>query len=221
LRLSIAQASLESNVGVRDGSQFMKRHRSLVPLSHDHHQALVQARRLKRGKESSDPSTVARTFLGFFAEETVRHFREEEELVFPAVLDCPSAHEPLIQALLQHERLHALTKLLREGLDTGRPITPIMQKLGDLLVAHVRHEERCLFPLIEEFVDDSTLAAIELAPSGSDPVGEPPRAQRDVSRETAPTGSTTTLYWGNGGGPHCDAAFLRDRCWDAKDPQRW
>jgi iron-sulfur cluster repair protein YtfE (RIC family) len=198
----------------------MKRHRSLLPLSHDHHRALVQVRRLKGVREGSDAGTVARAFLGFFAEETVRHFREEEELVFPAVLDCPSAREPLVQALLQHERLHALTKLLREALDTGRPITPIMQELGDLLVAHVRHEERCLFPLIEEFVDDSTLAAIELAPCGSDPVGEPPRAQRDVSRETAPTSSTTTLYWGNGGGPNCDAAFLRDRCWDEKDPQR-
>jgi iron-sulfur cluster repair protein YtfE (RIC family) len=220
LRLSIAQASLESNVGVRDGSQFMKRHRSLVPLSHDHHQALVQARRLKRGKESTDPSTVARTFVGFFAEETVRHFREEEELLFPAVLDCPSAREPLVQALLQHERLHALTKLLRETLDSGRPITPIMQELGDLLVAHVRHEERCLFPLIEEFVDDSTLAAIELAPWGSDPVVEPPRAERDVSRETTSKDPPVTLFWGSGGGSHCDAGFLGDRRWDAKDRQR-
>jgi iron-sulfur cluster repair protein YtfE (RIC family) len=199
----------------------MKRHRSLAPLSHDHHRALVQARRLKRVRESSDPGRVARAFLRFFAEETVRHFREEEELVFPAVLDCPAAREPLVQSLLQHERLYELAKLLREALDTGRPITPIMQELGDLLVAHVRHEERCLFPLIEEFVYDSTLAAIDLAPWGSDPEGEPQRARRDVSQETAPTGSTTTLYWGNGGGPHCDAAFLGDRCWDAKDPQRW
>jgi iron-sulfur cluster repair protein YtfE (RIC family) len=198
----------------------MKRHRNLVPLSHDHHQALGQARRLQRVGEDSDAGTVARAFLRFFAKETVRHFREEEALVFPAVLDCPAAREPLVQALLEHERLYALTKLLREALDSGRPITPIMRELGELLVAHVRHEERCLFPLIEEFVDDSTLAAIDLAPCGSDPVGEPPRAQRDVSRQTAPTGSTTTLYWGNGGGPHCDAAFLGDRRWDAKDPQR-
>jgi iron-sulfur cluster repair protein YtfE (RIC family) len=195
----------------------MKRHRSLVPLSHDHHQALVQAGRLKRGKESSDRSTVARTFLGFFAEETVRHFREEEELLFPAVLDCSAAREPLIQALLQHERLHGLASLLREALESGGPITSIMQELGDVLVAHVRHEEQCLFPLIEGFLDDSTLAAIALALRGSDPVGDSPD---DVSPETALTDSTATLYWGNGGGSHCDAAFLGDRCWDARDRQR-
>ena len=195
----------------------MKRHRSLVPLSHDHHDALVQARRLQGAGERSDPGTVARAFLRFFAKETVRHLREEEELVFPAVLDCPAAREPLVQALLEHERLFALTKLLREALDSGRPVTPIVQELGELLVAHVRHEERCLFPLIEGFLDDSTLAAIALALRGSDPVGDSPD---DVSPETALTDSTATLYWGNGGGSHCDAAFLGDRCWGATDRQR-
>jgi iron-sulfur cluster repair protein YtfE (RIC family) len=195
----------------------MKRHCSLVPLSHDHHQALVQARRLTCAGEGSDPGTVARAFLRFFAEETVRHFHEEEELVFPAVLDCPAAREPLVQALLQHERLHALTKLLREALDSGRAISPIMQELGELLVAHVRHEERCLFPLIEGFLDDSTLATIALALRGSDSVGDSPC---DVSRVTAPTGSTATLHWGSGGGSRCDAAFLGDRRWDARDRER-
>jgi len=195
----------------------MKRHRSLVPLSHDHHDALVQARRLQGAGERSDPGTVARAFLRFFAKETVRHLREEEELVFPAVLDCPAAREALVQALLEHERLFALTKLLREALDSGRPVTPIVQELGELLVAHVRHEERCLFPLIEGFLDDSTLAAIALALRRSDPVGDSPR---DVPRQTALTDSTATLYWGNGGGSHCDAAFLGDRCWGATDRQR-
>ena len=197
----------------------MKRHRSLVPLSHYHHDALVQARRLQGAGERSDPGTVARAFLRFFAKETVRHLREEEELVFPAVLDCPAAREALVQALLEHERLFALTKLLREALDSGRPVTPIVQELGELLVAHVRHEERCLFPLIEGFLDDSTLAAIALAPRGSDSVADSPRAPSEVSWEATPTDSNATLFWGSGGGSHCDAAFLGDRRWDAKDRQ--
>ena len=86
-----------------------------------------------------------------------------------------------------------------------------------MLVAHVRHEERCLFPLIEGILDDSTLAAIALALRRSDPVGDSPR---DVPRQTALTDSTATLYRGNGGGSHCDAAFLGDRCWGATDRQR-
>jgi iron-sulfur cluster repair protein YtfE (RIC family) len=197
----------------------MKRHRSLAPLSHDHHDALVQARRLRAAGEDSDPSTVAWAFLRFFAKETVRHFREEEELVFPAVLDFPEVREPLVQALLEHVRLHALTKALRHALDFGRPITPIMHELGELLVAHVRHEERCLFPLIERLLDDSTLAAIELV-ARENAVADPSSATRDMSRELTPSDPNATLFWGSGGGSHCDAPFLGDRRWNAEDRHR-
>jgi iron-sulfur cluster repair protein YtfE (RIC family) len=162
----------------------MKRHSSLVPLSHDHHDALVQARRLRGAGEGSDPSTVAWAFLRFFAKEMVRHFREEEELVFPTDLDFPAVREPLVQALLEHVRFHALTKALRHALDSERPITSIMHELGELLVAHVGHEERCLFPLIERHLDDSTLAAIELVARERDAVADPPRATTsDISPE--------------------------------------
>jgi iron-sulfur cluster repair protein YtfE (RIC family) len=94
-----------------------------------------------------------------------------------------------------------------------------MHELGELLVAHVRHEERCLFPLIERLLDDSTLAAIEPLPRASDAVADPLRATNDVSQELAPVDSTATLFWGSGGGSHCDAAFLSDRRWHAKDCQ--
>jgi hemerythrin-like domain-containing protein len=197
----------------------MKRHSSLVPLSHDHHDALVQARRLRRAGEGSDQNTVAWAFLRFFAKESVRHFREEEELVFPAVLDFPAVREPLVQALLEHVRLHALAKALRHALDSDRPITPIMHELGELLAAHVRHEERCLFPLIERHVDDSTLAAIDLVAREGDAVTDPPRATSAMSRKLTPTDPGTTLFWGSGGGSHCDAAFLGERRWHAKELQ--
>ena len=47
-----------------------------------------------------------------------------------------------------------------------------MRELGDLLVAHVRLEERQLFPLIEETVSDEALAEAAFAPR--DPSAEPP-----------------------------------------------
>jgi hypothetical protein len=55
----------------------VKRHSALVALSHEHH-GLVQASRLRRAAEAGDPLTAARAFLGFFEQETVAHFREEE-----------------------------------------------------------------------------------------------------------------------------------------------
>jgi iron-sulfur cluster repair protein YtfE (RIC family) len=197
----------------------MKRHRSLAPLSHDHHHALVQASRLQAADEASDSNTVARAFLRYFAEEAVRHFREEEEVVFPAVLDFPVAREPVIQALLEHVRLHALSKALRHALDSGNQVTPIMHELGELLVAHLRHEERCLFPLIEGLLDDSSLAAIGPVAREGEVGADLHHASSEMPRELRPTEPTVTLFWGSGGGSHCDAAFLGDRRWRAKDPR--
>ena len=68
-----------------------------MPLSHDHHHALVEARRLRCAAEGPGSSTAASAFLRFFASETVGHFRAEEELLFPTVVDFPEAHEPIIQ----------------------------------------------------------------------------------------------------------------------------
>jgi hypothetical protein len=56
----------------------MKRHPALVPLSHDHHHALVEARRLRRAADSPESAAAAAAFLRFFAYETVRHFCEAE-----------------------------------------------------------------------------------------------------------------------------------------------
>ena len=65
----------------------MKRHPSLRQLSDDHHQGLVNARRLRRaasGKGSSSAGT-ARDFLGFWQRDTSRHFRKEEEILLPVL----------------------------------------------------------------------------------------------------------------------------------------
>src|SRR5215211_5479133 len=68
----------------------MKRHESLVPLSHDHHQALLVALRLKKGGPSSprdswptDPALQRKALNEFAERELLPHFLLEEELLFP------------------------------------------------------------------------------------------------------------------------------------------
>lgn len=139
----------------------MKRHRALVPLSHDHHRALVEARRLRRAAGGSDPEAAA-AFLRFFARESREHFREEEEALFPLVVGFPEAREPLARALLEHQRVRALAALLQRRLDGGGDVAESMRELGELLESHVRYEERLLFPLIERLLDDATLAGLDL-----------------------------------------------------------
>lgn len=134
----------------------MRRHPALVPLSHDHHHALVEARRLRQAADGHHSFAAVDAFLRFFADESVRHFREEEELLFPLVAEAEEARELVVEALLQHQRLHALAARLRRAIGD----TSVARELGELLEAHVRLEERELFPLIERLVGQG-LALLE------------------------------------------------------------
>ncbi|MGE5691313.1 MAG: hemerythrin domain-containing protein [Pseudomonadota bacterium] len=141
----------------------MTRHPALVPLSHDHHHALVEARRLRRAADDpeADPGPAAAAFAEFFATATVPHFREEEETLFPLVVDSEEARPVLVEVLLDHLRLHALAARLERASD----VRAAMRELGELLDAHVRREERELFPLIER------VAAAELEGGAPPPTG--------------------------------------------------
>ena len=146
----------------------MKRHPALVPLSHDHHHALVEARRLRRSADSDGRArrAASESFLRFFSRESVRHFRQEEEELFPLLVDRgEEAGELVTRALLQHQRLHALVARLDRELAGGEPDAELVRELGELLDAHVRLEERQLFPLIEQTVPGAELEALGLAPS--------------------------------------------------------
>jgi quercetin dioxygenase-like cupin family protein/hemerythrin-like domain-containing protein len=131
----------------------VKRHSSLVPLSHDHHRTLLHARQLRRAAEGG--IAVRRegvaSFLRFFASEAVRHFRQEEERLFPLLVDTPDRVEELVvRALLEHQRLHAIVARLGGGLSTGGADAELMREIADFLESHTRFEERRLFPLAEE-----------------------------------------------------------------------
>jgi hypothetical protein len=50
-----------------------KRHQALIPLTHDHHHALVQARALIAAPDA-DPDTrtrVAKSFISFYGKDTL------------------------------------------------------------------------------------------------------------------------------------------------------
>jgi mannose-6-phosphate isomerase-like protein (cupin superfamily) len=147
----------------------VKRHPALVALSHDHHHALVHARRLREG----DPAG----FAEFFARDLVRHFRQEEEVVFPLLAEVGEHPPELARALVEHARVRALAR--RPG-----------PELGELLEAHVRLEERVLFETIQRAVPDERLT--ELLPSGR---GGPEwgTATDDLN--------ATILQWPPGAGP--------------------
>jgi quercetin dioxygenase-like cupin family protein/hemerythrin-like domain-containing protein len=164
----------------------MKRNRALVALSHDHHHALVAARRLREAAAAdADPVEAAAQFSRFFRNESTPHFRDEEENVFPLVAEREEAQPLLIRALLEHQRLYALVARLEDEADLRGAMTAV----AGLLEGHVRFEERELFPLIER------LAGVELENAA------PPARGGPVWGEASEDLNATLLAWGAGEGP--------------------
>jgi hemerythrin-like domain-containing protein len=154
----------------------MRRHDALIPLTHDHHHALARARRLRLAAASEDREEqreAAIEFVEFFEEDSLLHFREEEEILFPLVIDRDDAPVDLLaRLLLEHVRMHRLVGALRGELDGGEPEPGTLQAIGELLAQHIRAEESELFPIIERLVGEEDLRSIRLAPRIRTP---PPR----------------------------------------------
>jgi hemerythrin-like domain-containing protein len=146
----------------------MKRHPALIPLSHDHHAELVQARRLRlaSGSDVAEARIAAATqYTEAFFTETESHFRIEEERLFPLLVRHAGSSPLLEQVLDQHDELRKLATALREEVASGDVGGDTMARLADLLETHVRREERELFPLIEQTVPDTELRALDLPSS--------------------------------------------------------
>jgi len=144
----------------------MKRDRNLHPLSWDHHGALTSVvftrKLITSGAGRMRLERTAREFLVFYAEHLVPHFRHEEEWVLPRYIRyVPVEDDDVSRLLREHVHLHRLVEDLRRALQAGGNLIQSLAVLTDELEAHVRFEERELFPKIE-----SALSADELAEIG-------------------------------------------------------
>ena len=134
----------------------MKRHPSLIPLSHDHHDTLVVAQGLIRGRPTaprSDWPTDRRAQadrLAAFYESTLQpHFAAEEAEVFPLAERLLPDHADLVKALRKdHADLRAEILALPARPDAD--LAARLPTLGARLEAHVRSEERVLFEAVQQ-----------------------------------------------------------------------
>ncbi len=132
-----------------------RRHESLVPLSREHHYALMLCLRIHRGlKLHQDDSAwlrdKAETVIRFFTSDLTPHFEAEEEVLFPAMQSCAEATALLRELLSEHREIEQMTAGLR---DCETELLAVrLSAFADLLEAHIRREERELFPLFEQQV---------------------------------------------------------------------
>ncbi len=141
----------------------IKRHVALYPLSHHHTNALHMALKLKRAGTEKSRITVkeiSQDLDAFWNPDGRQHFREEEEVLLTAFAQYASVDRPEInEMLIEHVKIRALIDTLLTSEETN---LSKMHDLGELLEAHIRKEERIIFPMIEQALPEEKLQ--ELAP---------------------------------------------------------
>ena len=145
----------------------MKRHPALIPLTHDHHHGLKHARRLKLAakQDEAERAQSAQEFLDFFRGEALIHFREEEELLFPAFLEHDSrAEEAIGELLLDHVKMHGFAARLERERMSGGVSAETMTAAGTLLERHIRVEENEVFRFAQETIPEEELQTLAFAP---------------------------------------------------------
>lgn len=139
----------------------MKRHPALVPLSSHHQHVLVQAQRLMGVRSSSeiDRKKAVEDFLHHWLEEGIDHFREEEEILIPTYARFGNVYrEEIAELLQQHMEIRGRAEMLVRSFENHVvPEALALQELGELLEKHVRHEERTVYPMIEEAVPEKEM----------------------------------------------------------------
>ena len=119
----------------------MKRHPSLIPLSHEHQHGLALAVMIDR--RSKPDAELARDVSAAWESELANHFRVEEEYVFPL------ADQELVGRLLtQHRELEAMVRDVAAAGDDDRRAR--LEAFSKRLNEHIRIEERQLFEQMQE-----------------------------------------------------------------------
>lgn len=136
----------------------MKRHEAIAPLSRDHHGALILAHLLKKNAplyrrlpaNTKDKIEYAQQQ---FEADIKKHFQQEE-----MILDkLKGLHEDIDKLSEEIRQEHRQLTILFHTLHTASAAEETMDILGATLEAHIRKEERVLFPLLQQHCNEEML----------------------------------------------------------------
>ena len=129
----------------------MKRHPSLIPLSHDHQRGLALAVMIER--RSRPDEELAGKARAMWDGELRDHFGIEERDVFPLAVGEEELTEQLIA---EHRELERMVGELAAADDLRQEL----EELGRLLSAHIRSEERRLFEAMQTALSEEEMAEL-------------------------------------------------------------
>jgi hemerythrin-like domain-containing protein len=142
----------------------MLRDPNLIPLSHQHHNALAMCVLARRSlREDASPANVAqlaRRAIDRYELELVNHFEIEEQILFPAIETALGKLSLVALLIAQHRQVEDLIAQLRSA-----PTAALLERLCGLLTGHIRREESDLFQVAQSRLPEPILrelgAAIE------------------------------------------------------------
>jgi len=131
----------------------IKRSKELVPLSKEHHEALLFCWKIKQGLRNGTELKLLAEFVQWFWEADLEeHFRKEEQVL---AVHLPQGNELVVQLYEEHMEIEALVRLCAMVQDEE-----LLLQLADGLHNHIRFEERKLFPYAEEQLTPEVKAAV-------------------------------------------------------------
>lgn len=142
-----------------------RRHPALIPVAREHHEYLILAQRLMRGASASDrdwptePALQAELLAGYFARHLQQHFATEEQHVFAAARIASAQAAALVSQLLDEHR--AMTTQIRSLAANPQVTAADLAAFGQFLNAHIRLEDRQLFPLMEAEMSPDALLELQ------------------------------------------------------------
>lgn len=132
----------------------IKRSQQILQLSKDHHFTLLFSWKIRQGlKMGIAEARMKRYVEHFWTHHMKIHFREEEDILFAPVKDWK-----VQKALDDHRRIEELVNKVLHS--TAAEEKEHLLLLSDLVDAHVRYEERDLFPHLEKVLGEEELENI-------------------------------------------------------------
>ncbi len=140
----------------------MKRHESLAPLSREHHGALILAQLIKRNAADYKglPTTIiekAAYAIQFYKTDLKKHFKKEEVMLKMVRAIHPSVAKLADEIVAEHKMLKELFLSIKDAPDQEA----VLNEIGNELDAHIRKEERILFPLIQKHCPEELLQKLQ------------------------------------------------------------
>lgn len=133
----------------------MKRNKNLVELSREHHHGLLLGWKIKEGLKRDVAIETIADYIAFFADRALfPHFEEEETQLLTFLQQDDELRK---RTIAEHMEIRDLVQQISNPAFSDKDA---LIKLAQKMEAHIRFEERELFPYIETSLPDTELDKI-------------------------------------------------------------